>query len=225
MTIIQPPLPEPRALLNDFFQHMGYPKKAKIPTQIKDIAIPTLERVLKLARPVAMYETTNVLSVSEASILCQGLEISSHLWAELVGKMPEPRTVAVFAMTLGMGLENESARSQEKSMAMGYFMHEAGALVAETAVEAMQGMIKKDPAFAGLAMTRRFSPGYCDWPTEGQKDIFGFLKPERIGISVSSGWGMTPSKSITGAIVFAPKRPYASPCGFCSNTTCDHRRG
>ena len=225
MPTFQPPLPKPEAILNDYFKHMGYPQKAEIPAQIRDIAAPALEQVIRLAQPLAMYKISEVLSVNTTGIQCQGMEISSRLWAKLVAKMPEPRKIAVFAMTLGMKLETENARVQEKSMAMGYFMHEAGALVAEKTVAAMQKAIGKDPAFKGLAMTRRFSPGYCDWPTDGQKDVFEYLHPEKIGITASSGWAMTPSKSITGAIVFAPKKTHSSPCGFCSNKDCDHRRG
>ncbi|SHJ85776.1 Vitamin B12 dependent methionine synthase, activation domain [Desulfatibacillum alkenivorans DSM 16219] len=224
MPLFQPPLPKPEAVLDEYFQQLGYPKIEDVPSQIKAIAVPTLEKVISLGQPLAMYEVTEIQEVGEAAIICQGMEISSRLWAELMGKTPEPRKAAVFAVTLGKKLEEESARIQEKAMAMGFFMHAAGAVVAEKAADAVQFVIGRDPAFEGLVMSRRFSPGYCDWPTEGQKELFEFLKPEKIGITASEGWAMTPSKSVTGAIAFAPELPSLSPCKSCPSKDCDHRR-
>ena len=224
MPLFQPPLPKPEAILDDYFQQLGYPRMEDVPSQIKSIAVPTLEKVISLAQPLAMYEITEVRDVEESAIVCRGLKISSRLWAGLMGKTSEPRMVAVFAMTLGAPLDREGARIQEKAMAMGFFMHAAGAVLAEKAMDAVQYVIGRAPALEGLAMSRRFSPGYCDWPTEGQKELFAFLKPEKIGITASEGWAMTPSKSVTGAVAFAPELPYSSPCKSCPDKECDHRR-
>jgi hypothetical protein len=46
-----------------------------------------------------------------------------------------------------------------------------------------------------------YSPGYCGWHITGQKRLFAFLNPERIGISLNESCLMSPIKSVSGVLV------------------------
>ena len=55
-----------------------------------------------------------------------------------------------------------------------------------------------------LFMTERFSPGYGDSPLEMQEQLLELLDAERqLGITLSKGYMMSPSKSITGIMGLA----------------------
>jgi hypothetical protein len=46
-----------------------------------------------------------------------------------------------------------------------------------------------------------YSPGYCGWHISGQKQLFAFLKPEQIGISLTKSCLMRPLKSVSGVVI------------------------
>jgi cobalamin-dependent methionine synthase I len=46
-----------------------------------------------------------------------------------------------------------------------------------------------------------YSPGYCGWHVTGQRRLFAFLRPERIGITLNSSCLMHPLKSVSGVLV------------------------
>lgn len=76
--------------------------------------------------------------------------------------------------------------------------------------------------------TMRFSPGYCGWAMEGQSNLFGYLRPKEIGISLGESYLMKPLKSISGVILagrseifeFDDNYPF---CENCSSRACRER--
>ncbi|MFH1765721.1 MAG: vitamin B12 dependent-methionine synthase activation domain-containing protein, partial [Gemmatimonadota bacterium] len=46
-----------------------------------------------------------------------------------------------------------------------------------------------------------YSPGYCGWHITGQKELFAFLDPQQIGISLNASCLMSPIKSVSGVLV------------------------
>jgi len=74
----------------------------------------------------------------------------------------------------------------------------------------------------------RFSPGYCGWNVKGQKQLFEYLHPEEVGITLGESFLMTPLKSISGVLVagqpdifeFEDSYPF---CKNCSSRTCRER--
>jgi len=68
--------------------------------------------------------------------------------------------------------------------------------------------------------TTRFSPGYGDFDIVHQKDILKFLNCSRIGLSMTDGYMLIPSKSVTAVIGFSPeKKRVTQKCERCS-TPC-----
>ncbi|MFQ5822943.1 MAG: vitamin B12 dependent-methionine synthase activation domain-containing protein [bacterium] len=91
------------------------------------------------------------------------------------------------------------------------------------------------PNSSGLAMTATpdnwvlsYSPGYCGWHISGQKKLFQYLHPERIGISLNDSFLMSPLKSVTGVLVSGKKDIHFfesnySFCRFCKTKSCRAR--
>ncbi|MHC4266624.1 MAG: vitamin B12 dependent-methionine synthase activation domain-containing protein, partial [Planctomycetota bacterium] len=70
-----------------------------------------------------------------------------------------------------------------------------------------------------------YSPGYCGWDISGQKKLFEYLHPGKIGISLNNTYLMTPLKSVSGVLVagkneihqFRPNYPF---CKSCKTHSC-----
>ena len=73
-----------------------------------------------------------------------------------------------------------------------------------------------------------YSPGYCGWHISGQRELFQYLKPESIGITLNNSYLMNPLKSISGVMIsakaethiFSPKFKF---CKSCQTRSCINR--
>ena len=62
-----------------------------------------------------------------------------------------------------------------------------------------------------------YSPGYCGWHITGQKKLFAFLEPQRIGITLNPSCLMSPIKSVSGVLVVGHPgiHDFENDFGFC----------
>ncbi|MBQ8342860.1 MAG: Vitamin B12 dependent methionine synthase activation subunit [Clostridia bacterium] len=73
-------------------------------------------------------------------------------------------------------------------------------------------------------VTARFSAGYGDFPLSAQRDIFRLLDcPKKIGVSLTDGLLMTPTKSVT-AVVGLGRSADERGCGACDKRDCALRK-
>lgn len=76
--------------------------------------------------------------------------------------------------------------------------------------------------------TKRFSPGYGDFPLEIQQDFLNVLDaPKRIGVALNSGNLMTPMKSVTAVCGLSENKlpPKKTGCSSCTrNKECEYRK-
>ena len=127
---------------------------------------------------------------AESRSLCRNLEGCSK--------------VVAFAATVGMGMERLISRHSALSPVRGYAFQAIGAERIETLCDAFNADIARDYAAAGLYDRPRFSCGYGDFSIEAQPDFFRALDCTRkIGVTLSDGLLMTPSKSVTAIIGFS----------------------
>ena len=77
----------------------------------------------------------------------------------------------------------------------------------------------------GLAQRPRFSPGYGDWKLEEQKLLFPVLDcAKRIGLTLTDGLMMAPSKSVTAIIGLSENVECVwNKCMTCKNINCPYR--
>lgn len=70
-----------------------------------------------------------------------------------------------------------------------------------------------------------YSPGYCGWDVSGQAQLFEYLRPEQVGITLNDSFLMQPLKSVSGVLIagparihcFRPKFPF---CDGCRERRC-----
>ena len=71
----------------------------------------------------------------------------------------------------------------------------------------------------------RFSPGYGDWDLAEQRKIFAILECEKkLGLTLTDGLMMAPSKSVTAVIGLSEEESCVwKKCQQCNNINCPYR--
>jgi hypothetical protein len=114
---------------------------------------------------------------------------------------PRADALALFAFTLGVGVGEkvgEWTRANKVPEAcmldsMASFAVEQAARIAEHRLE---GAVGGEETRALL-----YSPGHCGWHISAQRELFDYLRPEDIGITLSTTFLMSPLKSVSGILI------------------------
>ena len=210
--------------MRDVLSNLGYTAGTKPPARTMDIVDELLRKFRHLVEPAYACVTRDIEQVSGRSVyiapdtVFQGRVISRLL--------KQSQKVAIFALTIGSRLEATTSRlSDEKLMVESAIVDAVGSAAAEGLADAVQGVVGEQAAAEGLAISRRFSPGYCDWPIIQQKQLFAALGEDTAGIRLSVGGLMIPQKSVSGIIGIGPEAVAEfNPCRTCKKKDCVGRR-
>ena len=136
-------------------------------------------------------------------------------------------SVLVMAVTVGAQVDRLLARYGKLSVAKAVVMQAAAAAMVEAYCNELNAGWKKEYLEKGLYLRPRFSPGYGDFPLSAQKEILDGLEAgKRIGITLTEGYLMMPSKSVT-AVIGVSRTPAACTiegCEACGKKDCVFRR-
>jgi len=135
--------------------------------------------------------------------------------------------MAFCVCTIGPALEAEVTRlAGAGELLKAVVLDSIGSVAAEAVADYIDTKIGEESAREGLKTSCRASPGYGDWDVREQGAIFKLLPAERIGVSLSETFMMTPRKSISFAMHVA-KKPETlrseNSCGNCGRTDCLYR--
>ena len=168
------------------------------------------------AEPAFTYKALNA-----GQLTVRGASLAKHLEGC-------DRTV-VMAVTLGHTVDRLISETQASKIALGVVIDSGASVMAERAANMAEEKIRAELAeaqtrakraadaaadvadadsagnqTAPLFMTPRFSPGYGDSPLEMQEQVLDLLDAkDQLGITLSKGYMMSPSKSITAIIGLA----------------------
>ena len=151
----------------------------------------------------------------------------------MVGRVyPRAEGLALFVATLG---EAVPARIRhlfdEEELAVAYMLDavaSAGAdLLADRLAERYRRRARRSGGWRD-ARVLPYSPGYCGWPTRGQRPLFDALRPGEIGVTLNDSCLMSPLKSVSGVLVAGPGeahrfRPDFPFCDDCRTHECGPR--
>ena len=90
------------------------------------------------------------------------------------------------------------------------------------------GQAKNTEIHRGKIITLAYSPGYCGWHINGQRKLFQYLHPEKIGITLNDSFLMIPLKSVSGVLITGKKGIHKfennfSFCSLCETKSCLER--
>ena len=134
-------------------------------------------------------------------------------------------SVLVMAVTVGAEVDRLLARYGKLSVAKAVVMQAAAAAMVEAYCNELNAGWKKEYLEKGLYLRPRFSPGYGDFSLSVQKQILDGLEAgKRIGITLTEGFLMLPSKSAVIGVSRTPAACVIEGCEACGKKDCAFRR-
>jgi len=150
----------------------------------------------------------------------------------VVGRVyPRAEGLALFVATLGEALPARIRRLfEEDALAEGWMLDAVASAGADLLADRLAERYRQTLVGRGLSHTRvlPYSPGYCGWPTRGQRPLFDVLQPEEIGVTLNDSCLMSPIKTVSGVLVAGPGeahkfRPNFPFCDDCQTHECGRR--
>lgn len=207
----------------------GVPRGAEVRSDVHDICARSLELLLATALPVGITES--VSPDDFASVFAgEGRNEEETPVGEIYR---HAKHLLLFAVTLGEDTSSEIDRLfQTNDFALGCMLDAAASVAADRAAERVERDYADSLVNTGWDGKRdgalRYSPGYCGWHISGQKRLFGYLKPERIGLTLRDSYLMEPMKSVSGVVLAGPMEmhefePTYPSCASCETANCRDR--
>jgi hypothetical protein len=186
----------------------------------------SLSKAKALSRPDYIHAVKKIAAIGEDFIELEGgTRFSSGKISKYIKGASH---IVVFLVTIGEGIENAaSVLTKGKEPLEGYLLDKIGSFAAESLAEAVENKIRKDYLMLRKSVSRRYSPGYCDWPIEEQRVLAKILDFSKIGVSLTESCMMRPKKSISAVVAIADKGIFTesgSACGICEREDCSYRR-
>jgi hypothetical protein len=211
--------------IKQVLHHMGYSTDGKPSARIESLVKEYADNICHLIEPSYSYVVRDINSVRGARVFIDGsVTFRSNIIARLLERCQK---VAVFVLTIGSGLgEVVRQLSEGGLMVQAAVLDAVGSDAVETLAHVVQDIVAKQVGTEGLGISRRFSPGYCDWRVSQQKEVFRAIGGDTAGVRLTDSCLMIPQKSISGIIGIGPADKVESynPCLTCNKRDCIGRR-
>ena len=161
---------------------------------------------------------------SDKSVMING--ITFDLKKIVFGQLRKSDLIAIFLSTAGVEIGNISRKAmKEGDLVKGYIYDVIGSEVADGAAGLMQDRLMEEAGSAGLKITNRYSPGYCDWNVEEQHKLFSLMDDNFCSIELNTSALMIPEKSVSGFIGIGKEVRFNQyTCGLCDMNDCIYRK-
>ncbi|MFC2024803.1 vitamin B12 dependent-methionine synthase activation domain-containing protein [Chloroflexota bacterium] len=203
---------------------IGYTPESQPSSRMESLVNDYIGNAHQFIAPSFSYVVRDIELVEENSIVFKdGVIFESGVIARLLEKADK---VAVFVLTIGNYLEDAAAHLAQDGLVLQSAVLDAiGSDAAERLADFVESQISEVAHNQGLTISRRFSPGYCDWDVTQQKMVFRAMKGDYAGIHLIDSCLMLPRKSISGIIGIGPRdvEDY-NPCKTCDKHDCAGRR-
>lgn len=209
----------------DVITSLGYSNVDLPDKQIIEIIDSVLSQFAQYCEIQAGYRILDVYKSAERN---DGLLIGGsffNMQKIVVSQLRKSETAALFACSIGPGMENWAKELQSAGEALlSFIVNTIASLVVENAVDFMHEYIGGQMKKRGLKITNRYSPGYCNWPVSDQQLLFSLLPAEFCGISLTASSLMIPFKSISGIIgIGSSVKMKEYLCDKCGMKDCTYR--
>jgi cobalamin-dependent methionine synthase I len=205
---------------------IGYKNGCEPSTRISTLVNDHIQLAHQMAKPAYSHVISNVSMVRKNNVFIGDMIMfRSFVIARLLEQCQQ---VAAFLVTIGNELEKEATRLAKKGLILeSYVLDTIGSSMVEKTAEHVAQEIGRIASAQGHCISRRFSPGYCDWSIRQQKEIFRMIDGAPLGVRLTAGFLMMPQKSISGVIGIGPScadMEAYNPCKTCNKRNCLGRR-
>ncbi|HUU96952.1 MAG TPA: vitamin B12 dependent-methionine synthase activation domain-containing protein [Phycisphaerae bacterium] len=206
------------------FENQGIPAGAGVTQDVKALYDAALRLLGEVAAPRGMFTE---MSKTDFAVVYSGEGRNEPRTpiGDIFGRADD---LALFAVTLGERVGREiTQRFQSNELALGAMLDSAASAAADKLAELVETRFGEALPADGRGATStgvlRYSPGYCGWDISGQKKLFEFLHPERIGIALRESFLMEPLKSVSGVLIAGPKEIHDVEMSYPFCDRCDTR--
>ena len=203
---------------------IGYRTNRKPSVRVGSVVDEHIQTAHQLMEPAYSYIIKDIEAVRRSCVFLDGsIVFESEVMARL---MEQCKMVTVFLVTIGSRLEKMVLRLGEDGLVLESAVLDAiGSVATEMVAEFVHGRVEEVAHAQELCVSRRFSPGYCDWAIRQQKMIFRAMNGNSMGIRLTKECLMLPRKSISGIIgIGPPQMKNYNPCKTCNKPDCLGRR-
>jgi hypothetical protein len=204
--------------------NLGYNAGHKLNTRISSLLDGYVEHAHHLIEPAYSYVIRDIERIRRSCVFVEGSVVfESKVIAQLLSQCTK---VAVFTATIGESLEEMVIHLSKDGLILQSAVLDAiGSVAVDNLAEFVEDKIRELAQNQGLTISRRFSPGYCDWTIRQQKEVFRIVDGSSAGIRLTGGCLMIPKKSISGIIGIGPSDMAGyNPCKTCKKHDCLGRR-
>jgi hypothetical protein len=165
--------------------------------RLRELFEGAVERGCRIITPVAVYRRLDITSCAQGVVTFRGTCFSVRS-ADVASLLMPCRSAVLMGATIGPELSLETERLMANGrMTEAMVLDAFGSEAVDELVNRLCRMLNDVASGEGLALTRRFSPGYGDWDLAAQEGVLGELDAGRIGISLSESCILSPEKSVT----------------------------
>lgn len=159
-----------------------------------------------LAVPVAVFATFEIGRCAGGAVAFRGTGFAIRS-ADVAALLAPCDRATLLAATVGRDISAAAARLMDaKAMTEAMVLDAYGSEAVEAVVEAAVERLGREAGAGGCSRTRRFSPGYGDWPLQSQAEVLEALGASRIGIEAGPGYILVPEKSVTAVMGWLPEK-------------------
>jgi len=227
--IIEIPANDIKPCREDVLKIQGIPPGKKPPEKVQTLFTKAMDLSLMFSQPRGIISDISIPEF-EAVYHGEGLNEKRTPLDEIFTKADD---LALFAVTLGERVTKKIDQLfGANEFALGNMLDSVASVGTDKVADSVENrffnqFLKKGKINSSTGISR-FSPGYCGWHMSGQKKLFDFLHPEKIGITLLDSFLMKPLKSISGVIVVGEKEihdfedsyPF---CSECRSHSCRDR--
>jgi hypothetical protein len=205
-------------------EHQGIPAGTEVKEEIAVLCTTALGLLVEVAAPMGILAEINK---RDFVVIYHGAgQNEPHTpVGDILG---DADNQALFAVTLGRRISQEiEKRFQADDCALGCMLDAAASAAADQLADMVQRRFRRVLAESGRLTpdtgVLHYSPGYCGWHISGQKKLFEFLRPERIGITLRDSFLMEPLKSVSGVVLAGPREMHDFPTAYPFCRRCETR--
>ncbi len=203
-----------------YLGYHGYTPSPQIQTRIDAV----LDDLQKAVSPRSIHRI-EPFSVDAEELLHLGPIVTES--RNLLHNLQGCSHVILLGATLGAEPDYRIRRYEKTDMLQAVITQACASAMIEAYVDQLQDTLRQEQAEKGLYMRPRFSPGYGDFPLSVQPAFLDVLElTKRIGVTLTDGMLMIPSKSVTAVIgLSAMQLPCtATGCALCAQESCEYRQ-
>lgn len=215
---------------DDILENLGIPAGQELSGTVEELLTEALKHFHATCSPRGIIAH---ISIPEFKSIYHGEGLNEGR-TPLADMYEQAQDIALFALTLGKDIsEKINGLFLEDNLALAGVLDATASAGAETAADRVEtyycDRLMSMETKNETADIYRFAPGYCGWHITGQKKLFRFLGPEKIGITLLPSYMMSPLKSLSGAIIVTGDnveafRDVYDVCRQCGTYWCQTRK-